>query len=776
MEVLENLFDKLYQFPTEDEGKNYEDLMMSIKFKDEADTNKLQYIESVILTLDNKFNEAIDLVTEILERKDLNLIYQRIFKSFLVRIYLEIGKYKEAEIYYQQVINLDERSVDFTDFICKLELIQFQKSSGNLNLIKEEFDDAIKSYNRALSLLGDEKNKNNVFLNIRSSIYGNIALYYDYNGDIDIALTYHFKSLDISKQQNNFRKSANDLNNIGVIYFLQGKLNLSLSYHNQSLNIHQKKKHIHQIAAPLSNIGTIYRLVGDLKLALEFQQSALRYSLDVENYTEASNIQIELGKIFRAKMEYKESINHFDKALDYLNKELSGELKLRIIIFEKLITILEMNDEDLITETMILLDPSDSKSKNIWIISKLGQALVNKQKNSFDSLSKAQSILENIIEDKLFNFEYYILALTHLIDLELYEMEMLKLYNFTDKLTSNIELLKKLSKDSNSKILEIWCKIFDIRKDLIKGDVISALNSLNYSLSLAESYNITDVIDKLSGLNDLIISRVIQTKLTSTENNMNVEPIGELRLKLDGNIQSTKFETDIEIPHHFVILDQHYQIITNIYLHNAEEYFKDLEKVLSDFQKIRSMMPELDKLGKIILNELNISYSFVKSFIVLYIYTGNPLAGKIRFEMLFNLVKSIIIKHSNDTRINPNSIKNLINRLVSNVIQPVDKEIVVDLIDFKDINLKENLKIIFDPIRLAILKHLTIFNRFIASEFRTMLKVNWSTFNWHIKILSDNKLVEETKEIVGTKVVRIIHFTFHGVNQYKKVKYFMDNL
>ena len=69
---------------------------------------------------------------------------------------------------------------------------------------------------------------------------GNIGLVYADQEDYELALSYFFRSLKISRENENEHEIANWLDNIGLIYARQENYGLAIDYHERSLEISQK--------------------------------------------------------------------------------------------------------------------------------------------------------------------------------------------------------------------------------------------------------------------------------------------------------------------------------------------------------------------------------------------------------------------------------------------------------------------------------------------------------------------------------------------------------
>ena len=137
--------------------------------------------------------------------------------------------------------------------------------------------DLICDYSRALSIyepaLKYSLDHYGDMHSITASLYNNIGMVYNAQGNYSEALEYYFKSLEICKKVlgEEHKETAISYNNIGVVYQAQGNYSAALEYHFKSLEIFKKvlgEEHI-KTASSYYNIGAVYYFQGLYSEALE---------------------------------------------------------------------------------------------------------------------------------------------------------------------------------------------------------------------------------------------------------------------------------------------------------------------------------------------------------------------------------------------------------------------------------------------------------------------------------------------------------------------------
>lgn len=110
-----------------------------------------------------------------------------------------------------------------------------------------------------------------------ASFYNNLANTYRKQQDIDGALVYYQKSLELKKKHSPTDKLyiAHTLNNIATIYDQKKEYDKALEYYLQSLELKQQTKDKKSIAYTISNIGVVYLRKKYPEKCIEYQLKAI---------------------------------------------------------------------------------------------------------------------------------------------------------------------------------------------------------------------------------------------------------------------------------------------------------------------------------------------------------------------------------------------------------------------------------------------------------------------------------------------------------------------
>ncbi len=212
------------------------------------------------------------------------------------------------------------------------------------------FDEAIKTYEQALQIYRELKDRN-----AESVILNNIGLTYFRQQQYQKALGIHQQSLAIKKQLGDRKGEATSLSNIGAVYnslkqydqainFFQQALTirqqigdrkgeatslsnlgngyLSLKQHQQAADFFQKAVAVYQQIGDrnseglnLGNLGTAYQRLGQYQNAATAYQQALASFKQLGNLENQGYSLADLGDVYRKLGQYSQSVNSYTEAL-----------------------------------------------------------------------------------------------------------------------------------------------------------------------------------------------------------------------------------------------------------------------------------------------------------------------------------------------------------------------------------------------------------------------------------------------------------------------------
>jgi len=136
------------------------------------------------------------------------------------------------------------------------------------------------------------------------------------NSNIDSALFYARKSLNVSKALNNKKAIASSYNSLANCFDGLGALDSAQVYHQKSLNIKLEIGHYIGAADSYNNLGIVYDLKGDFALSLENYFKALKiYEGEDVTFDKVPMVLGNIGIVYKKQKEYDKVLEYYQKAL-----------------------------------------------------------------------------------------------------------------------------------------------------------------------------------------------------------------------------------------------------------------------------------------------------------------------------------------------------------------------------------------------------------------------------------------------------------------------------
>lgn len=165
------------------------------------------------------------------------------------------------------------------------------------------------------AMLGQkEAHKTNDHFAITSSL-NSLANVFEGLSQMDSALYYHGRSLEIEKEFGDSVGIASTYNNLGIIYDLQGQYERSLSYYYQSLDLYEILEiDPYKRAMVLGNIGIVLKKQKQYDKTLEYYQRALAiYEQEQSDFGIAVTTG-NMGSLLVLLENYEEAIDYSERA------------------------------------------------------------------------------------------------------------------------------------------------------------------------------------------------------------------------------------------------------------------------------------------------------------------------------------------------------------------------------------------------------------------------------------------------------------------------------
>jgi predicted ATPase len=181
---------------------------------------------------------------------------------------------------------------------------------GRLNAQKSEYSESIQAFKNAIDIL--EKIQD---LGELSKAYENLGATYIFV-DLDEAIKYHNKTIEIATKTGDIRIKGYSLLNISYSYIKKNELKMASTYLEKALCIFEKLDERMLISMAYINYGTIYRLQKEWEKATEFFEKAISICKELDTPYYLGYGLSEFGIMWKDKGDTLKANEHLNSALD----------------------------------------------------------------------------------------------------------------------------------------------------------------------------------------------------------------------------------------------------------------------------------------------------------------------------------------------------------------------------------------------------------------------------------------------------------------------------
>jgi tetratricopeptide (TPR) repeat protein len=149
------------------------------------------------------------------------------------------------------------------------------------------------------------------------AIYSYIGTDYKDIGDLNNALLYFDRQLEMARDLNDKEMEGGALISIANIYEKQDNYDKALEHYNKSLQFTNDPS---SIATIYNNIALIYFLKGDYNKAVEYYKKAIAFDQEIGDYHETAICMLNLGALYTKLKNFQESQYYLQKGLLMMQK------------------------------------------------------------------------------------------------------------------------------------------------------------------------------------------------------------------------------------------------------------------------------------------------------------------------------------------------------------------------------------------------------------------------------------------------------------------------
>lgn len=287
-------------------------------YGDENNISTIQLLNSVALAYEKKgeYHEAIkcaERTIRVLPAESPNLFSPL---NIIGTSYLYLSEPKKAKDYYQKALEICNK---YNNIVPSSAIIASYSNLGNLALREGYYRKSIEYGENALSIL--EKLPKSEFLFHKATVYNNIAIAYRHLDKHNEAISFNLEVIKIRETilPPNHPYLATSYSNISINYLNIKQVDIALEYALKALDIYQQIKHP-LIAIAYLNLGCIYDAKKDFHKSLEAAFEALKI-LDVDSF-DSHKALVNVSHAYFQLKRYDDALKYVMLAIEVSIKKL----------------------------------------------------------------------------------------------------------------------------------------------------------------------------------------------------------------------------------------------------------------------------------------------------------------------------------------------------------------------------------------------------------------------------------------------------------------------
>jgi tetratricopeptide (TPR) repeat protein len=247
-----------------------------------------------------------------------------------------------------------------------------------------------------------------------------------------------------------------------------------LEFYEKSLAMRKELGNKLDIACSLSNTGELYQEMGELEVAFDFFKQSLALREEIGN-------KLDIACSFFSLIDVTIDLEEIQQAKEYLS------------------------DLQLINK--------QEENKRVDLCSRLAEALILKMSKRRKNLTKAEGILEKIVEEaeeETIDHQLTVKALINLSELLLEELHATGEEEILEEVEEKVDKLLEIAKEQQSYILIAESYLLKAQLALVRLDLNEARNLLIQAQVIAEEKGLERLAHKISSEHDKLLEQLDQ--------------------------------------------------------------------------------------------------------------------------------------------------------------------------------------------------------------------------------------------------------------------------
>lgn len=615
---------------------------------EEEKPEELIFAEQLIS--ENKYTEAVQVLIEFGEKKNIPLNHKVSALIIQARMLMFLGKHEESIKIVEQAYEESLRLGKSLQAVFALNLMALVnnwqgKFDKSYELIKKS-EEFFKTFTKESSV---DYIRGEAYLNFIKGFLVSL-------NDASKGLEYLNYSLSLWDKIDFPLGKAMTIMCIGLtLYASKGELDQSIQHLEQALKITLDINSKFGTAFILAHLGNSYSLKGDINRSLNIYQESLKIYTEINNKPQIAALHNGIGDLMREK-------GDFDQALKYVEKSLALYEALGSSFLGYLLAPLG-------TATDISIEKGDINLANEYLYRKkqineqLNYPLQDLYISYYDSLilkqnprtrdkAKAEELLKSILEksDKAEDFELTIKVLVQLCDLYLTELRSTNNLEVLDDINPIINRLLDIAENSHSYSVLCQTYILQAKIALLTKNIKSARQFLTQAQNIAEKYDLNLLAMKISDEHDELLKQLsLWEKLKDTD--ISIDQLMK-EVRLDDQMKSMvkkhveSQEAQNEQPVLLTIISKEgYMVFSNPFTADMTFDADRIGDFLSSFNTLSDQI-FYENLDRVKFIDYTILMKALDSLTISYIFKGKSYLAQQKLTHFFETIK----KNTNITK------------------------------------------------------------------------------------------------------------------------------
>ena len=302
LETMDKMEDLIYAEPE----KSFKTLKQILeKVENEPEKIKAQLYISLYYKQQSEYDEAIDKLTNILQKSKKSKNYELIGNTHLL-----LGKTHGANNQFHKAVeHLNTATNIFEAVNDKSAIAKSTLLVGSVYRILGNFEKSLENLQTALKIQKELNHKDKM-----AHCYNDIGVLYNDFRNYDKALESFHKALNINEKSKD-ESYFITLTNLGNVYFYLQDNEKALKYYKMSLDQIDQEKEKYRFSQIINNIGCLYFQMNKFDKAKDCLSKTLELKNSLKDKKGISSVLTNLGEIEFNK-------NNYDKALEYVERSL----------------------------------------------------------------------------------------------------------------------------------------------------------------------------------------------------------------------------------------------------------------------------------------------------------------------------------------------------------------------------------------------------------------------------------------------------------------------